>query len=76
LSLSSFCGDTKVRFDPLLVIAAFEWVIKAIPETTGLAVQPTKTIATCPSFGQAGARRPHISLQRRPMDAAYRRKKV
>jgi hypothetical protein len=34
---------------PAEVIAAFEWAIKAIPETTGLAVQPTKTIATCPS---------------------------
>jgi hypothetical protein len=34
---------------PAEVIAAFEWAIKAIPETMGLAVQPTKTIATCPS---------------------------
>jgi hypothetical protein len=43
--------DDVTLVEPLAeVIAAFEWAIKAIPETsTGLAVQPTKTIATCPS---------------------------
>ena len=41
--------DVTLVGPPAEVIAAFEWAIKAIPETTGLAVQPTKTIATCPS---------------------------
>jgi hypothetical protein len=50
-SVTSFgIHDDVTLVGPLAeVIAVFEWAIKAIPETTGLAVQPTKTIATCPS---------------------------
>ena len=41
--------DVTLVGPPAEVVAAFEWVIQAIPVTTGLAVQPTKTIATCPT---------------------------
>jgi hypothetical protein len=50
--------DVTLVGPPAEVIAAFEWAIKAIPETTGLAVQPTKTIATCPS-GRPVLNAPH-----------------